>query len=327
MKTAFKTGLKKITYLLCLLVIISCSKDEDINDGSDNGEVQQDTGISITELESYKGDIGLRINTREIAKKGYNPTIVTLDTDAAHGDYDQELSVDSFTKIAQLSIAVEDLTEDAESELRNGIPLTITISDNSGQELLSESFSIVNFLENGTSILPNSTNLQYLTEEISFKSNLPHFLQTVDENGNYGTQVVEKPSSAGDAGVRLKEDFSSYSSNWSDHQYYFHKIDGEDNVFAISSMHTDRYLTIGNSTRVLRQSGAFSYPSTDPNSLQADYKFKIQKEENGLYTIRGAADDKPLKRFADSGDINWHTNNSGTIQYFRIYTFSQNCIG
>jgi hypothetical protein len=83
-------------------------------------------------------------------------------------------------------------------------------------------------------------------------------------------------------------------------------------------MHTDRYLTIGNSTRVLRQSGAFSYPSTDPNSLQADYKFKIQKEENGLYTIRGAADDKPLKRFADSGDINWHTNNSGTIQYFRI---------
>ncbi|MFO7847188.1 MAG: hypothetical protein R6V27_11550, partial [Balneolaceae bacterium] len=36
------------------------------------------------------------------------------------------------------------------------------------------------------------------------------------------------------------------------------------------------------------------------------------------YTIRGVKDNNPLRRFSNSGDINWHTDTSGTIQYFRI---------
>ncbi|WP_299275074.1 hypothetical protein [uncultured Psychroserpens sp.] len=320
MKTTFNIGFRKLVYLAFLLLIIGCSKDEDVIEGPGpgDGELQETAGISVNDLESYLGDIGLKINTRPIAKKGYTPATVTLETDAVHGNYDQELTVDPFTHVAQLSIAIEDLSEDAENELRNGIPLSIIVRDSNNQELISESFSIVNFLENGTSIIPNTSDLQFLAEEISFKNNMPHFLQTVDANGNYGTNAVEKPSSAGSSGVELKEDFSSYSSSWTNHQYYFHKINGQENVYAISSMHSSRYLTIGNNSRVLRQSSAFSYPTVDPNALEADYIFRIQKESNGLYTIRGMANNMPLRRFNNSGDISWHTNNSGTIQYFRI---------
>ncbi|WP_298902161.1 hypothetical protein [uncultured Psychroserpens sp.] len=320
MKTTFNIGFRKLVYLAFLLLIIGCSKDEDVIEGPGpgDGELQETAGISVNDLESYLGDIGLKINTRPIAKKGYTPATVTLETDAVHGNYDQELTVDPFTQVAQLSIAIEDLSEDAENELRNGIPLSIIVRDSNNQELISESFSIVNFLENGTSIIPNTSDLQFLTEEISFKENMPHFLQTVDANGNYGDQVVEKPSAAGNSFTKLKRDFSTFNASWSNHQYYFYKFPNEENVFAIYSNHTNSYLRIGNTQRQFSQSGVYSYPSTDPSVLGADLKFKITKEDNGLYVIRGMADNKVIRSYTDAGETYWHTNNSGTIQYFRI---------
>lgn len=59
-----------------------------------DGEIETGSGISATELNEYPGDLGLLIDTRNIAKKGYNPTKVILDLEATEGDYDQEVSVE-----------------------------------------------------------------------------------------------------------------------------------------------------------------------------------------------------------------------------------------
>lgn len=316
MKTAIKI-FKCITMCTLLLLVFGCSKEDD-GSGSGDGEIEQTNGITVDELENYSGDLGIRIDLRNLARKGYKPATILIDLDTNHGDYDGELTVDTFTNIAQLNIPIEDLSSDAEDELRNGVPIDINVFDDTNAEIISESYSILSLEENGNDVLIDGNTLAFNDVELEFKLEMPHFLQTVDANGNYGTYAVEKPASAGDTGVELYEDYSSYSPSWSNHQYYFYKIPNETNVFAIWSKHTNRYLTIGNSSRVLRQSGAYSYPTNDPNTIGSDYKFIVKKESNGLYSISGYSDEKPLRRFNNSGNISWHTNNSGEVQYFRI---------
>ncbi len=300
-----------------LLVVLGCSEDDN-EDAPGTGQIEEQNGINADELDAYSGDLGLLINTRALVKKGYQPVKVRITTSATQDDYDQEQEVDVLTNIAQLVLAVDELSEAAENELRDGVGLDIEVLDNSDSVIISESYSVISFEDNGNQFDIDASDLSYIQQELYFKDNMRYYLQPVDANGNYSNKVVWKPSSALSNGVRLEERSSSFNSGTTSEQFLLYKYPNSDNLFAFYSANTNRYLTIGNSTRTFRQSGAYSYPSTDPNTLEADYRFTIQKAPNGLYTIRGAEDDMPLKRFTNSGDINWHTNSSGSTQYFRI---------
>jgi|AntRauTorcE11897_2_1112592.scaffolds.fasta_scaffold00337_7 hypothetical protein len=303
-----------------LVTVSSCSDNSGItgSDDDENGEVEELNGINADELEAYEGDLGLIINTRDLVKKGYNPAKVNLTTTATEDSYDQELVIDPFTNIAQLRLSVESLSESAAAELRNGVGLDVEVLDTQNNIITSEDYSIISFEENENQINIDASDLDYQFQDLNFNENVHHFLQPVDANGNYSNDIVWKPSSALDTGVRLIERSSSFNPVKTSEQFLLYKFPNENNVFAFYSANTSRIITIGNETRTFRQSGAYSYPSTNPGSLSDDYRFKIQKESNGLYTIRGGADNNPLRRFGNSGDINWHTNTSGTIQYFRI---------
>lgn len=304
---------------LVLIMFSSCKDNGGISGPEESGEIEEVNGISADELEAYEGDLGLIINTRDLVKKGYEPAKVNITTTASEGNYDAELDVDLFTNLAQLKLSIEDLSEGAESELRNGVGLEIEVLDDSGNLISSESYSMISFEENENQINIDASSLEYQFQELNFQDGMHHYLQPVNSNGSYGNFVVYKPTSALDTGVRLVEKASeTFWPGTTTEQFLLYKFPNEDNVFALYSANTYRYLTIGNKTRTFRQSGAYSYPDVSPGSLADDYKFKIQKEANGLYTIRGVKDNNPLRRFSNSGDINWHTDTSGTIQYFRI---------
>lgn len=304
---------------LVLIMFSSCKDNGGISGPEESGEIEEVNGISDDELEAYEGDLGLIINTRDLVKKGYEPAKVNITTTASEGNYDAELDVDLFTNLAQLKLSIEDLSEGAESELRNGVGLEIEVLDDSGNLISSESYSMISFEENENQINIDASSLEYQFQELNFQDGMHHYLQPVNSNGSYGNFVVYKPTSALDTGVRLVEKASeTFWPGTTTEQFLLYKFPNEDNVFALYSANTYRYLTIGNKTRTFRQSGAYSYPDVSPGSLADDYKFKIQKEANGLYTIRGVKDNNPLRRFSNSGDINWHTDTSGTIQYFRI---------
>lgn len=303
--------------LIAILIAASCNKSDDDMTIKD-GKIEQINGITADELGSYSGDLGILINARDLEKKGYKPRKVNISTSSALGNYDQIVEVDPFTNMAQLSIPVGTLNGEQEAELRNGIDLTIQVLDNFDNQITIESHSVVTFEENGNQIDVNATDLEYVQQALNFKDNMQHYLQLVDYNGNYGKGVVWKPSSALGSGVKLEKRTSSFSAGTTSEQYFLYKFEGVENEFAIYSANTNRYLTIGKTTRALRQSGAYSFPAVAPQSLRADYRFIIQKESNGFYTIRGTADGNPLKSFNDGGDIHWHTNNSGNLQYFRI---------
>lgn len=305
--------------LMCtlLLFFLGCSKDDD-EPVLGNGQIEEVNGISVDDLDNYGGDLGLLINTRDLVKKGYTPTKVNITTTATQGNYDQELNIDSFTNIAQLKLAIDDLSESALEELREGVGLTIEVLDASNTVLSSESYSVVSFEENGNEFDIDASELEYQDQELYFKDNMRYYLQLVNTQGDYENKIVWKPGS-GDAGsLRLEERTSSFNQGTTSEQFYIHKYNNTTNEFAIYSAITNRYLRIGSTTRTFRQSGAYSYPSTNPEVLSSDLRFIIQKESNGLYTIRGASDGHTLRRISNGSDINWHTNTSGTVQYFRI---------
>ncbi|WP_299099842.1 hypothetical protein [uncultured Winogradskyella sp.] len=314
MKTAIK-NLKCIMMCTLLLFVFGCSKEDD---GSGDSVIEEVNGIGADDLENYGGDLGLLINTRDLVKKGYNPVKVNITTTAIQGNYDQELVVDPFTNIAQLKLSIDDLTEIAVDELRDGVGLEVEVLNPSDNVILSETYSVVSFEENGNQFDIDASNLEAVSNNLHFNGDMRYYLQLVDAGGNFENTIVWKPGSGDDGSLRLEERTSSFNRGITSEQFYIYQYQNEDNTVAVYSAITNRYLRIGESTRTFRQSGAYSFPSTNPNSLGADLKFIVKKESNGLYTIRGASDNKPLRRIANGSDMNWHTNDNGTIQYFRI---------
>ncbi|MEO0473967.1 MAG: hypothetical protein AAF206_30440, partial [Bacteroidota bacterium] len=236
---------------------------------------------------------------------------------ATEGDYDQTVSVDPFTNLAKLSIPIEELSEEAEDELKNGVGITYTALDASGNSIATASFSKVLFLENGNQMSFNISALPYQQVDLSFNPDMPYFLQIVDANGNYGDQAVEKSVADGSNLSTLYQDNSTFRATWSNHQYYFQAHPGETNVFSIYSRHTSRYLNVGDDTRKFFQSGARSYP-VSPGSLHPRYKFIIKREENGLFTLRDYNNIPLRKGGTVDGKTFWQAKGSGEIQHFRI---------
>lgn len=316
MKTTMKT-LQRIIMCTLLILFLRCSKDEG-SPGPDDG-IKQQNGISEDDLEAYKGDLGIKIDLRSLSKKGYTPAKVVIDLGTTQSDYDQELIVNSFTNIAQLTISVEDLSPEAEDELRNGVSLDIEILDNNDTLITTDSYSIIPLVENGTDIPVNDDAIEFNNTQLHFKLEMPHFLQTVSADGSYGSNAVEKPADSGDNNTLLYEDYSSFSPNWSNHQYYFYKLPNEDNVFAIWSKNSGRYLLISDEAKNFKQSGGVSYPEgLNDNSLGDIYKIRIQKEANGLYTFRKYSSNLPLRQDTNSTGIHWNAIDTGAIQYFRV---------
>ncbi|MEL7248454.1 MAG: hypothetical protein AAFO03_08550 [Bacteroidota bacterium] len=304
------------TLLFCLC---ACNKPED--DGimlPGDGELETGSGITATELNEYPGDLGLLIDTRNIAKKGHYPTQVVLDFAASEGDYDREVPVDPYTNIATVSIPVSSLSAEAAAELRDGVPLDYRIEAAGGELLEEGSISIIPLRENGTKITATAADLPYADETFVMTEGMPYFLQTVDASGNFSDQVVEKSANAEGNVTQLYEDYSAFRNSWSNHQYYFQAHPGEDNVYSIYSRHTNRYLGIDyNWAGTFYQSGSLSYP-IDPSALSSDFKFRIQRAENGFFTLHDANGD-PLRRFEESGQkAFWRTTSTNPVQYFRI---------
>lgn len=307
--------------LAALFVAIGCSKEETVDpadppiDGG--GELTETNGIQAEDIETYQGDIGILISVRDLVKKGYNPEKVNITTTATEGDYDQQLEVDPFTNVAKLSLAIEDLSESAESELRDGVGLEVQVLDGNGSTLQTTSFSVVSFRENGLELNIDASTLAEIVKPVSFNEAVTHYLQPVNPSGDYTSTVVWKPSSAIDNNVKLVTRSSSFNKGTTSEQFYIYKFPGTANEFSMYSANTGRYLATDRNDKTFRQSGAYSYPfGLSNNSLDRIYRFIIKKESNGLYSINDA-DGNPMK--AVSGG--WSTNAPGSaVQYFRIVT-------
>lgn len=110
-----------------LLILAGCSGP--LDNTPDEGD------IPPGELEANAGEVGLVVDVRQIARRGYQPATAEIGFSGDYAAYGAEVDVDPDTTVATLSIPVEDLTADEIEALANGVDVTITVRDASGSEL------------------------------------------------------------------------------------------------------------------------------------------------------------------------------------------------
>lgn len=310
-----------VLFLLSFFIFNNCSDDDSQDPAPTQGQLTPEPGIAEADVETYGGDLGLLINTRALIKKGYKPNKVTVSTNATQANHNQTIVVNPLTGLAKLSVSIDSVTKSVADELINGVSLDIDVLDEAGKKITTYSNSIIPFKENGTQINIEATALEYVSQALDFNPDSKHYLQLVKPNGDYNGDVVWKPSSALDKSVSLERRNSSFSAGTTSEQYFLYKMKNAENEFAIYSANTKRYIEIGNSSRILKQSGVHSYPTSSPESLGKDFIFIIKREPNGLFTISGKADGNQLK-----GGTTWSTKikTSSPPQYFRIINLDVN---
>lgn len=310
---------------MVLFVAISCSKDDEGPKAPVEGGVSTLNGITEEALGVYAGDLGLIINARNLADKGYLNLRAEVSTGAQSGDFDQSISIDPMTSMGTLKFAVEALSAEAANELAEGVDLQVKILDaDTSAELTNQSFSAVNFKANGTEIEIDAANVADKYLQAALAPDLPYFLQLVDANGNYGVKVMALPGNSsldtGNPGAYGED--SIFADAWVNHQYLFARVSPNSDLYVMYTRHNKRYVTVntyGEGAYVgLNEPTGLRYdPSADLEALPDQFKFSIRKEPNGFYTVRNAVG-APMTIF----DNQFYLGSLQAVpQYFRLLAF------
>jgi hypothetical protein len=114
-----------------LFILSNCKKDE-----LPAPDVEINDTIS-SEIAVDKGSIGLLIDTRQIAKRGYTPERVDIAFDGEYEKFSKVLNINPNTYIATLKYYVDSLTGEELNGFQNGVPVSITVYDDEG-EIMSQ---------------------------------------------------------------------------------------------------------------------------------------------------------------------------------------------
>ncbi|MFW5686064.1 MAG: hypothetical protein ACOC0O_05355 [Spirochaetota bacterium] len=120
-----------------VIVVTSCAGplDGDPNGDASGGDVPS------AELAANEGEIGLVVDVRQIARRGYGPATAEIAFSGDLAPYGAEVGVDPGTTVATFATAIEDLTEDEVDAFSDGVDLTITVRDAGGATLATYSGS------------------------------------------------------------------------------------------------------------------------------------------------------------------------------------------
>lgn len=320
---------KTVILLLSIFLIIGCSKDDSVSSGNGDEKLVKGDGITVDDLDTYAGDLGLSFSTREISKKGYTPTKANITVDANTGDFSQTILIDPDTNLAQLSIKVQDLSEAAQAQLKDGVPINVSILDENDNMLTNKSFSILSFKSNPEAQEVDDNTLSDIRNNLTFKEGIPYYIQIVKENQNESKLAAFVDYNTGGTfgvPVHLRDNYDFEDTNpLKDlHQFTFKKIPNDPEYFAIISGVTSgsKHLFLKIRDAYLFQDQTRFVEDTDLNSLPVDHRFKFVRDNNtGFYRISPKAKGGIRKRIIDGKTRLIATSNSDyEAAYFRILT-------
>ncbi|MCK8522065.1 hypothetical protein M0D21_10830 [Aquimarina sp. D1M17] len=325
-----KTHTKILRMLILITLIVwGCSKDDGDEVQPPSTEVEELPGIDLEEFETDPGEIGIIINARGIARKGYKPTIADIQVTASSGDYSQKIVFDEFNNIASLSFKNENLSEEAQTELKNGVPVTIKVFDENDNELSTKEISKLSFVSNPAEEEMSSDNLEDRYAKVSIREDVKHYMQIVntDTEEIYGapnsvlfpntvllnTPIVVSKLADLDYNSENTETFTTYR---------FVEVPGEEGVFTIAVHNGDDihylYIVPANSELRIQSKANLIRNGGNNTGTPPNYKFKIEKVAAGLYTITPTFTNNPLTLINDR--LNAGTSNAEPV-YFRILSF------
>ena len=323
-------NLLKSMFLFMLLIAfnLSCSKD-DINnpENLETGEIKKSAGATPDDFDAYPGDVGFVIDAREIAKKGYMPSVAEVTIEATEGNYSQNVAIDPITLMGQIKISKKGLSVDAINELKSGVSVSSVIKDEHGNSILTDPKSKISFLSNPNARTINATTLVETEEHNSIKlsDSTTYYIQRMDADGNPENSAWRYLEAEGYSEVITSND-TQFNGNEPDRGFTFIAIPGELNTFAIRHAASKRYVQATQITTNVNTNyyGTFVAPNlsnrTSFSKIQSasdydNFKFRFDKTEDGSYSIVNIAwgDSFPIQQINGYGlSISKHVINPFT---------------
>ncbi|WP_152538486.1 hypothetical protein [Aquimarina macrocephali] len=304
-------------FLSGIITLTSCSKDDEPATPESEqpiSDINEGDGISKEDLEANKGDIGIIIDARNVAKKGYSPATAEVKIDATQGEYSRSLVLNEFTNVASISFPIEDLSDAAVNELKEGVSVTIDIKDKDGKTIQIETFTKVSFQKNGTALKISVNTLAEKKKPISFNSAIPyHFQVVVDgELSNLGIAILK--NSSGDFYSRyIKDAFNA--TNKIKAQYYLFPVPGKEATFYIRAVGSNHYW------RTIQGNiySSFVYEElANQNLATEEHEFIIETNDDGSVYIKNNTHGYIL-RSKNANAIDGHFMSTGSEdQYYQL---------
>ncbi len=335
MKTQIKIVEKSIVIII-LVLLFACSKEDSNIDPS--GELEELPGnISLDEFETDEGEIGISISARDIAKKGYKPAIAVFSINSKSNIEDQTIPFDEFNNLANLSFKNEDLPEAAKAELKEGVPVEVTVKDETGNVLTIENYTKFSFKPSPDEKEVSDNSLEDRLAKVSLREDVLHYVQIVTtENEVFGAPGSQHYPDVNNLTTEIRVHKLAdldYSNNTDFVDKYttfrFVEIPDKEGLFSIAvhnngdihylyinSEANGRDLSIQSKANLNRNGGNID-PGEYPN-----YWFKIEKTAPGLYKIIPTITNNPL--MLSDNESRLTASNSSTTEepaYFRILSF------
>ncbi len=288
--------------LFCLitgLTIASCQKNN-VDDPTPPGVAPLDT--STLHIPVSSGQIGLIIDTRPIAQKGYTPSYISLSvTNGSSFSFsDDHVTVDAFTNLVVWRIPKDSVSEKEVEQFAKGVPVTIKVYDKEDMLLAELQESSLPVSANTEPILVETSKPKVIPP-LKVMPGTPYVIQAIPNDndkeagiwtytyhminggfvGKSGLTTVENPF------IGMQTDY--IKTNDGGGQFFsFEPVAGtKDSVFYIKANgKKDAYLFIDNNFGVLIH--------TDQVIEDVDYRFILSQDEEGAITIK-SYDHHPIK--------------------------------
>lgn len=207
--------------ILAMMALICCFFS--CNDDDKQEEVYNDP-VEIVD----NGSVGMVIDTRNIARKGYLPVTAEVDLPGDFSAYSGSLEIDPFTNVAILSIPCTELDSAQVATLAEGIPVTIEIKGSSSEVLAS--FNETVNVDHSNNPINIDTELPRIYPEVKITEGTPYFLQAITDENFTNSRVIKVNES--DGRVILDKIDSLTGDNLDRCSFYFdHKIDSVYTLF------------------------------------------------------------------------------------------------
>jgi hypothetical protein len=148
--------------------------------GTDNEEPEITDTVS-TQLAVDAGQVGVLVDVREIARKGYIPATVAIGF-PAYPAFDATLDVDAVTGLAILRIQNDALTQSEQDAFAGGVAANLVVRDAAGTELASRAEASLVLDDSGIP-LSVETSLPRAQLPLAVKDGVPYLLQPETGDG------------------------------------------------------------------------------------------------------------------------------------------------
>lgn len=257
------------------------------------GEIVETEGIETEDLETYQGAIGIVVDARPVAKKGYTPKTVAITVNATSGDYSETIELDPYSFMGQINLEIADLSDDAFGELENGVQVAVEVFDASGTSILSESLSKLSFESNPLPVSVKANDLEDKNTSVILNPTTPYYMQRVEEDGTPVASAALKRINDNDyndvISITSQVEFSGDEDNL---LFYFEKDENKDR-YQIRHKGTNSYLR--RVTENLKESPFGSsiikaeqtvIKTGYPSSGFLSQRFIFKKVKNGVYRVQ-----------------------------------------